>query len=299
MRNAIVISCFLCAAGCAAEPLDTTDFSKGQAPAAFVPPSYPSDADWGVKVGQVIPNYVMIGLANSQDASLQGVQQLSLADFYNPTGNGVFPDGHPFAGKPKPKALSLGVAAVWCGPCNQEAKTELNPKFDEYKPKGGHFMNALVDGPIPGKGVKLADVQKWATAYKVAYSMMLDQNHQFEQMFEPLLPSNAVVTTKDMKIQITISGAPIDPKSTPQPCVAKNACVGADPLAKVCSNDAQKSCTADADCGTAKVCNDYPGSPDKNTFACVADADCHICVRQKDNQNCKYWATFEKALSGG
>jgi hypothetical protein len=300
MRQAIIVTTLVCAAGCAApsDPLETVDFGKGQAQAASAQIVYPSSADWGVGIGQVIPNYAFIGQPNSQDASIEGFRQLSLADFYNPTGNETFPAGSPFAGKPKPKALSLGVSATWCPPCNEEAKSVLNPKFEEYKPQGGHFLIALVDGPTPGKPATFNDLTKWTTKYKVPYSMMVDPNHQLEQMFEPALPSNAVVSTKDMTIKFVITGAPIDPKSKPPSCILKATCVGSDPMAKVCSNDAMKTCAADADCGTLKVCQDYADQT-KNNFACTQDAQCHVCARNPKEPNCHYWETFESALNGG
>ncbi len=233
MRNALtLIATAIVATGCtvtAEPPTDTNvaQFPEGSGQEAAAQAAYPSDAEWGTVVNAVVPNWQLIGFANSKDTSLQGVQLIKLADFYNPHGyeyasckaggagdcaskfpDAVFPDSSPWKGQDKPRALNLGVAATWCGPCNQEAKSVLPGKYDKYKPMGGHFIVALVDGPTVGVAANISDVQKWTTKYTVAYSMMTDPDGQLQMLFEPLLPSNAIVRTSDMRILMTISGAP-------------------------------------------------------------------------------------------
>jgi hypothetical protein len=241
MRHTLAAALVLVAAsGCTVEETDPQPSTNGNNVGKFpegtgqqVMPGanalYPSDANWGVAVNDIVPNWSFVGLADSYNspASAKGYQLVSLADFYNPSGydyeacvkggatdcaqkfpSAVFPEGSPWAGKAKPRALSLGVSAGWCGPCNAEAKSVLPGEFDKYKVKGGHFMVALVDGWQPGIASTLADINKWTKMYKVEYSLVTDPNDQLMKLFTGSLPSNAIVRTSDMKILYAAAAAP-------------------------------------------------------------------------------------------
>ena len=223
----------LAAAGCtvAAETAGPTgEFADGQGQLSNPVADYPNSADWGTAVGSAIPNWTFIGYANSENPSLAGFQQVALSDFYNPHGyeyaacvkggasdcakkfpDAVFPLNSPYGvGQPKPRALSVGQSAVWCGPCNLEAKSILPGKAAEYQPKGGQIMVALVDGPKPGIPSTYGDIGKWTQKYEVAYPLVTDPNGFLPQMFPPSLPSNAIIRTADMHIEFVIAGAPED-----------------------------------------------------------------------------------------
>ncbi|MBM4356492.1 MAG: hypothetical protein FJ096_00120 [Deltaproteobacteria bacterium] len=222
--------------GCSVEADDTGadgdapigEFQEGQGQLPYAQPTYPSRAEWGTGEQKVVPNWTFIGYANSEDPALAGVQQFSLADFYNPNGyeyaacvkggatdcatrfpDALFPQGSPWgAGLPKPRALSVGQSAVWCGPCNQEAKSLLPGKYKEYQPMGGQFLIGLVDGPKPGISATISDITKWTQKYDVGYPLVTDPNGFLPQLFPPSLPSNAVIRTSDMKILVVAAGAP-------------------------------------------------------------------------------------------
>lgn len=221
--------------GCAgdSETIPLGEFAEGQGQLPVAQASYPSNADWGTDVDKVVPNWSFIGFANSEDPALQGYQMVSLGDFYNPNGylfadcvesaaadcaekypDAVFPEGSPWgAGTPKPRALSVGQSAVWCGPCNQEAKSIFPAKVAKYAPMGGQFIVGLIDGPKPGTAATLTDITKWTQKYNVAYPLVADPNGFLPRLFPPSLPSNAVIRTSDMKIVLVAAGAPLDAAS--------------------------------------------------------------------------------------
>lgn len=236
-RSFALFAATLIVAGCTAQTETTGDaggdgpvgeFQEGQGQLPYLQPTYPSRAEWGTEVDNVVPNWTFIGYANSEDTNLQGLQQFGFADFYNPNGyefaacvkggasdcaskypDAVFPEGSPWgAGNPKPRALSVGQSAVWCGPCNQEAKTILPGKYQKYQPLGGQFIVGLVDGPKPGVAATVSDITKWTQKYDVGYPLVTDPQGLLPSMFPPSLPSNAVIRTKDMRILLVAAGAP-------------------------------------------------------------------------------------------
>ncbi len=218
-------------AGCTTQEPDVVadEFAdgQGQGELAYSEPAYPTEAAWGIEVGQVVPNFAFVGYANSKDPALAGLQLVELADFYNPDGyayeacvkaggaacaadypDAVYPEYSPWKGQPKPRALSVGVSAVWCGPCNQEAKSILPGEYTKYKALGGQFLIALVDGPEPGVAANFTDITNWKNKYTVEYGLMTDPTGQLSQLFPPSLPSNGIVRTSDMTIVHVIAGAP-------------------------------------------------------------------------------------------
>jgi hypothetical protein len=234
--SAALLTTLLVGCGGVPEPLPLGDFAEGQGQLPIEQAAYPSNADWGTDVDKVVPNWSFIGFANAEDMALQGkgYQMVSLGDFYNPDGyvfadcvesgatdcaakypDAVFPEGSPWgAGKPKPRALSVGQSAVWCGPCNQEAKSILPGKVEKYAPLGGQFLVGLVDGPKPGEAATLNDITKWTQKYNVAYPLVTDPSGFLPRLFPPSLPSNAVIRTSDMKILLVAVGAPEEAASS-------------------------------------------------------------------------------------
>src|SRR5262249_17595278 len=133
---------------------------------------------YGVSRGSIIANYNFVGypnylgaadlldtgpacttsadchdglVCNTETSACQmGLWTIHLAAFYTPTGTDVFPENPPYgAGQPKPKALLIDVASVWCGPCNDEAKFVLPGQYALYQPQGGEFLLQLADSQTP------------------------------------------------------------------------------------------------------------------------------------------------------
>jgi hypothetical protein len=164
---------------------------------------------FGFKTGAIIQNFKFWGYPNAVADNTQTVL-IELADFYNPTGDGVFPEGSPYgAGEAKPKALEIDVASVWCGPCNQEAATELPPRYAKYKALGGEIFSVLADGPTPGIPATPTHLKNWSTKYKTNYPLATDPSYALEALFaQEAFPQNFIIDTRTMAIVKVIAGVP-------------------------------------------------------------------------------------------
>ncbi|MFO0614238.1 MAG: hypothetical protein U0414_16735, partial [Polyangiaceae bacterium] len=160
----------------------TPDFQDGQGQAPAARSAYPT-GPFGLKVGSIAPNYQFFGYPNAV-ADKSDLVKMQLADFYNPTGEGTFPEGSPYgAGEPMPKALVIDVASVWCGPCNLEAKTELPKNYAKYQPMGGEILSVLADGGTPGKPASPTNLKNWATKYASNYPTAIDPSYSLGALF--------------------------------------------------------------------------------------------------------------------
>lgn len=163
----------------------------------------------GFDVGSVIENFRWVGHFNRMNDADGMVELVQLADFYNPTGDGVFPEGHILAGQKKPTALLLDVASVWCGPCNTEAKSILPGLYEEYKPQGGEFLLQLADGPKGGVPATMKNLETWLQKYDVNYPGVLDPAYKLGALFEAeAYPQNFIVDPRTMTIVEIFPGAP-------------------------------------------------------------------------------------------
>jgi hypothetical protein len=179
---------------------------SGQAPQPRL--EYPA-GPYGYAKGSVIENFKLSGFANAQVQS-ESLEALELAMFYNPTGDGVYPEGSLLgAGNPKPKALLINVGSVWCGPCNYEADTVLPVEYAKYKPMGGEFLLQLADGNTPGKPATIKSLQTWTDKYDVDYPATIDPSYKLGALFvASAYPQNLIIDTRTMKIVEIIAGSP-------------------------------------------------------------------------------------------
>lgn len=181
---------------------------SGQQPNTLTQVAYPP-GPYGIGKGSTIANYQFVGFVNAMVNS-QSMQLLQLADFYNPTGTDVYPPGSPYGeGQPKPKALAIIVAAGWCAPCKQEAKSILPGKYLQYKPRKGEFFLQMADSPTPGKPAEPKHLYNWTQTYDVNYPSSIDPSYKLMALFESdAFPSNIIVDTTTMKIVEAIAGSP-------------------------------------------------------------------------------------------
>lgn len=172
--------------------------------------AYPS-GPFGIGKGSIIANYEFRGFVDSTVFN-EDTQVIQLADFYNPTGTDVYPEGSPYgAGTPKPTALLIDVSSSWCGPCQHEADVVLPPKYAEYRPQGGEFLLQLADGPTPGKAATEKNLVSWTTKYDVNYPAAFDPSYKLSALFDAdAFPANMIINTRTMEIVAVISGAPDD-----------------------------------------------------------------------------------------
>ncbi|AUX25890.1 uncharacterized protein SOCEGT47_064430 [Sorangium cellulosum] len=195
--------------GCAGEdPIPAPGFPEGTGQPAANAARYPA-GPYGVGLGRVIANYQFVGYANAAEYN-ETMQAIQLADFYNPTGTDVFPEGSPYgAGEPKPKALLIDVSSVWCLPCKLEAESVLPRLYRKYQPIGGEFLVQLADGRTPGEPAVARDLYKWTTQYEVRYPSAIDPTYKLGALFQAdAFPANMIVRTRDMTIMEIVAGVP-------------------------------------------------------------------------------------------
>lgn len=198
--------------GCAGEedPIPAPDFPEGTGQPAANAARYPA-GPYGINPGRVIANYQFVGYADAH-ANNDTMQPIQLADFYNPTGTEVFPEGSQYgAGEPKPKVLLIDVSSVWCGPCKDEAESVLPRLYEKYQPQGGEFLVQLADGRNPGEPAVARDLHRWTTQYEVKYPSAIDPSYKLGALFQAdAFPANMLVKTQDMTIVEVVAGVPVE-----------------------------------------------------------------------------------------
>jgi len=176
------------------------DFPSNSGEAAHPTKAYPAPP-YGVGKGSTVANYKFVGYADAQMVN-NALQEIELAEFYNPTGNGTYDKGSVLGeGLPKPKVILIDVASVWCGPCNEEAQNVLPKKHALYKPGGGEFLLNLADGPTPGKAATSKSLYNWTYKYKVDFPAAIDPTYKLGALFvQEAFPTNMIIDTTTMKI---------------------------------------------------------------------------------------------------
>ena len=171
---------------------------------------YPVE-DIGSAVGMVIKNYQFESYVNPAIETGEDAQTLlSMGDFFNPTGDGVYGEDTPFeAGTKKPRALVINAGAVWCGPCKEEAANELPKHFDELAPKGMQLLFILFDSKKPGEAATFADLDNWTGAFDVRYPAGIDPKRHMADIGDPSqFPFNVIIDTRTMRIVEFVTGIP-------------------------------------------------------------------------------------------
>jgi hypothetical protein len=193
---------------------------------AAVPEAYPQ-GPFGVTAGTIVENYAFLGFPDPQVST--ELVAMQLGDFYNPhvddpsykpapgeDDDRYYPPGSLYnAGaktpQPKPRALFIDVASVWCAPCNQEAKTELPGRYAKYKPCGGQFLFQLAQGPANGSVATEQNLVAWTTAYKVSYPATIDMLNQLAALYGgQTFPDAVIIDTRTMKVETVAMGVPDD-----------------------------------------------------------------------------------------
>jgi hypothetical protein len=191
------------------EDQEAPEFEGGGQKANIGEPIYPGP--YGVGIGSVIPNYKFFGFPRANVDSVT-FREIQLADFWNPTGDGVYPPGSPYGeGTPKPKALVLDRSAVWCPPCKEEAAVHIPQKRLKYAPAGEFFVT-LDDGTVPGVLATEGELRTWVTNYNIDYPAVIDPNSTLAAIVgRDAYPGNVIVRTRDMKIVHWVAGIPQSP----------------------------------------------------------------------------------------
>jgi hypothetical protein len=272
---------------------------------------------YGVGKNSVIQNFSWVGYTQPQ-VDKSTLELVSLADYWNPTGDGVFPDdGRKWAGLPKPKVLAIVVAAYWCQPCRQEAQYLIPAAKLQFEDAGGGFLQLLSDGAVQGETPVLNELNLWTASYDTSFPALLDATGEFQKVWEAdAYPQNIMIRTSDMRIIERESGAGLDCAvyDKPEACTASGFCTyltacGDAPVAA--DGCYALGCETDADCGGTE-CNPTSFTGPGDSSCQDAPPDCDIDVSPDgtendiyNNERCacepypggSYWKTFAEALA--
>lgn len=215
LRRALVVIASLALMACTStsgDPVKPLPEEGGGGDGGGAEVDYP-EGPFGTVAGATIPNYVFPGYARPAEGLGEGARvDLTMADFYNPTGDAVFEEGSPYgAGTPKPTALMLNVSALWCGPCKEEAKDVLPGEYSKLGPKGLEILVVIVDGADQGVLATFDDLELWIGAFGVNYPAGIDPKGQMGAVFDAnSFPGNMIIDTSTMRIVEVIAGKPGD-----------------------------------------------------------------------------------------
>ncbi len=153
----------------------------------YPPPPY------GVAEGSTIADITFAGLRNPKSANYnfsgEKIEQISLRDYYNPTGDTT-----------RPRMLLIAASAGWCGPCRLEADESM-PNYKFWNPKGAEFLTALFDSNTAGTPAAPTDATSWSKTYKLEYPMVLDPQQKLGAYANlQAVPFNLVIDLKTMTI---------------------------------------------------------------------------------------------------
>lgn len=167
----------------------------------------------GTQVGTVIENFQFEGYLNAREGlGEQNQRVITLGDFYNPSGDGVYgPGALREEGAPKPKALFINVGAVWCAPCKEEAQTTLPESYTELNPRGMELLMVLADSEAVGSPAEFLHLDNWVTAFDVFYPSVIDPAQHLGALFDQSqYPANMIVDPRTMTIVEVVAGIPGD-----------------------------------------------------------------------------------------
>jgi thiol-disulfide isomerase/thioredoxin len=183
MKRLVLASLAVAVVGCSTVYMDPTEAQKMQ-PSTKAYPAGP----YGYVANTRIANHMftaktddnMSGIIDAGDT----VKTIELADFY--------------ADK-SIKALFVGVAAEWCGPCNAE-QPGLVSLYKQYQPKGVQFIESMNQNVNFGPA-DFTVVDRWSARYKVPFPMAVDPNDALGPYYEQAaFPMDMVINMKDMTI---------------------------------------------------------------------------------------------------
>ncbi len=204
------------------EPAAAPEFPANSGQAAKPTIAYPA-GPYGINVGSIAPDFEWKGFQNALvQNDVANMQTIRLSDFYNPhVADDTYAPASPAeddrlhtselygAGTPKPKALAVDIASVWCGPCKAEAETVLPPLYIKYQPQGGEFLLQLGDGATGGKAATPKDLYTWTKKYQVNFPSTIDPDYKLGELFaKNAWPANVIIDTRTMKIVYAIAGVP-------------------------------------------------------------------------------------------
>jgi hypothetical protein len=185
--------------GLEGDGVGTADGAPDENPAGV---QYPADnigtkERRGATPGNRIANFKFLGYPNANVSG--GLQQISLAQFYDPTGETY-------------KIIHLQAAGVWCSACRAETEI-LVPLKEQLVAKKAVWIVSLAEGPTPGDPSRQRDLDGWIDEFKSPFTHVLDPGNKNLGPFydRTALPWNANIDATTMEILTSGTGAIVDP----------------------------------------------------------------------------------------
>ena len=151
----------------------------------------------GSKPGNRIANFKFLGYPNADKSG--GLQPISLAQYYDPTGT-------------RYKVIHIQASGVWCTACQAETEVVV-PMKAEIEAKKAVWLVSLAEGPTPGTPSKQKDLDGWIAKFKSPYTHWLDPaNENLGPFYDrTALPWNANIDATTMEILTAGTGAVVEP----------------------------------------------------------------------------------------
>ncbi|AKU97977.1 hypothetical protein AKJ09_04641 [Labilithrix luteola] len=146
---------------------------------------YPT-ANQGTKKGNTIKNYKFVGYLDADKAD--GLKPISLADFYDPTGETY-------------ELIHIQASGTWCSVCKAETQATV-PLADQIKARKVAWIITIAEGPTPGVPSTQQDLDKWMSTFNAPFTHVLDPGNKNLGPFydAAALPWNANINAKTMEI---------------------------------------------------------------------------------------------------
>ncbi|HVH42928.1 MAG TPA: hypothetical protein VM925_11315 [Labilithrix sp.] len=156
----------------------------------------------GTKPGNRIANFKFVGYPSANKDG--GLQPISLAQFYDPTGT-------------KYRIIHIQASGVWCTACQAETKVVV-PMKAELEAKKAVWLVSLAEGPTPGVPSTQKDLDGWIKKFASPYTHWLDPGNQNLGPFydRTALPWNANIDARTMEILTAGTGAVTSPQGINQ-----------------------------------------------------------------------------------
>jgi hypothetical protein len=163
--------------------------------------AYPTD-DWGFGArdgntpGQRLPNFTFQGYRDSVRTG--GIQPVSMADFYDPTGA-------------RQRVLLVMVGVMWCPHCAAET-AEMAALAPTLRAEGAEMVQVLIEGPDPGEGPDRCNLDDWVADKETTFTVVLDVGARRIAPYAAIdgVPWNAIVDARTMEVLDAATGAPVD-----------------------------------------------------------------------------------------
>lgn len=151
----------------------------------------------GSTPGNRIANFKFLGYPDGDQS--QGLQPISLANYFDPTGT-------------RYKIIHIQAAGVWCSACQNETKAVV-PIKEELEKKGAIWLVSIAEGGTIGQPSVQKDMDGWIARFKSPYTHWLDPGNKNLGPFydASALPWNANIDATTMEILTAGTGGVGDP----------------------------------------------------------------------------------------